>query len=259
MPVLVAARPSALATGVIRRILVEGGEVRAYGPGAGVHRGTGAIVASGDLDDEGRMEAAMAQVHTVVHIPRGVLAAGTGGLVAEAETVATAATNAGVRRLLTLTLPGAGATAEDPLRRAHGAALEALAAAPVPSVALVPSLVDTPVLRDVLAGVTLGAAADTTVAPVRLADLVELVAAFDAVRSEAHAGHVVFAAMGPRVSTLAEHLERVGVGRSRLGRAYRPLDAHPDLLDALAGPWVDATVGAFDAWEFTGVTPRPVA
>lgn len=258
MPVLVASRPSVIARGVIERVAAQGGEVRAYGPGAGSYRGSGAIPAVGDLDDEGRLEAAMAQVHTVVHLPPGILTREPDRIVDEVRTVTTAATNAGVRRLVTVSLPGATADAADPVRRAHAEARRVLEAAPLPTIVVQLSLVDTPVVRDVLAGARLPQETrQVTVAPVRADDAVAVLVALDEVRSEAHEGHVVFHADGPRPVTFDDLLAAPGWGGSRVGRVYRSADEHPWLLDALGGPWTTPTDDlSADAWEFTGVRPR---
>jgi uncharacterized protein YbjT (DUF2867 family) len=263
MPVLVTAADSPLGVRAVTRLLREGGEVRAYCRGTGPVaelRAAGAIVAVGDLDDEGHLESAMAQVHTVLHLAGGLLSPGAEPVAYEADVVTTAAVQAGVRRLVALSLPGADPRADEPLRRAKGMAEAALRSAALPTVVLRPSLVDAPRLRDALAGRRLPAdLLDRTVAPLRIDDLVELLAQLDAVRSEAHEGHVVFAADGPTRMTLAGYLERVGVDASRLGRTYRPPERDPLLLAGLDGPWVsDVDEAVFDAWEFTGTRPRPV-
>lgn len=261
MPVLVTAADSSLGVLTVTRLLDEGGEVRAYCRGTGPVaqlRAAGAIVAVGDLDDEGRLEAAMAQVHTVLHLAGGLLSASAEEVAYETDVVTTAAVQAGVRRLVALSLPGADASATEPLRRAKGMAEASLRSAALPSVVLRTSLVDAPRLRDALAGRRLdGPVLERPVAPLRADDLVELLVQLDAVRSEAHEGHVVFAADGPTRTTLGGYLELVG--SSRLGRVYRPSTRDPLLVRALDGPWVhDPSDVVFDAWEFTGVRPRPV-
>ncbi|MEX2504715.1 MAG: hypothetical protein WD378_07685, partial [Egicoccus sp.] len=66
MPVLVTAAHRPLAKQIALRLLQEGGEVRAYGSGdTSQLRSAGAFVATGTADDEGRLESAMAEVHTV--------------------------------------------------------------------------------------------------------------------------------------------------------------------------------------------------
>lgn len=270
MPVLVTAADTALGSRVVRRLLREGGEVRAYGGGGAEGlRGAGAIVANGDLDDEGRLEAAMAQVHTVIHLTGGLLSRAIVRAVAEAETVVTAAANAGVRRLILLSLPGASPEAGDHLRRAK-ARVEAVAErAAVPTVVLRTSLVDTPALRDALASMRPGPELlDTPVAPLRSEDLIELLVAFDSARSQAQRGHAVFAADGPQRMRLTDYLERVGVGGPEavgtlVGRVWRPADTVPLLAPALPGPWVarDDRIGGDplpDAWSLADLTPAPI-
>lgn len=263
MPVLVTAADTLLGRRLTRRFLAEGGEVRAYAGGNGEVaslRAAGAFLAVGDHDDEGRLEAALAQVHTVVHGVDPLLAAEGEELTRGAETLATAAANAGVRRLLALSLPGASPVADDELRRRLAAAEAAFAAAAIPSVVLRTSLVDSPELRDALASTTHpDDVRSQEVAPVRLEDLVELVVAFDRLRSRATEGHVVFAADGPEVLSVAGYLARVGVdGGPLVGRRYRGAGAHPLLSDALAGPWRNDDPGLPDAWTFTEETPLPV-
>ncbi|MEX0835077.1 MAG: hypothetical protein WD010_03230, partial [Nitriliruptor sp.] len=75
MPVLITGAHRPLARRIAAALLEEGGEVRAHTSGdAASLRAGGAIVAGGDADDEGHLESSMAQVHTVVHVGRGVLA-----------------------------------------------------------------------------------------------------------------------------------------------------------------------------------------
>ncbi|MBW3620697.1 MAG: NAD(P)H-binding protein [Actinobacteria bacterium] len=264
MPVLVTAADSPLGVLTVRRLLDEGGEVRAYCRGDGPVselRAAGAIIATGDLDDEGRLEAAMAQVHTVVHLAGGLLSPSAEGVTYEADVVVTAAAQAGVRRLIGLSVPGADPGADEPLRRAKGMAEAAMRSAALPTVVVRPSLVDTPRLRDALAGQRLPAGVLTReAAPLRASDLIELLAQLDALRSEAHEGHVVFSADGPDRMTLAGYLELAGVGDSRLGRRYRAAGSDPLLVPGLDGPWTsEVSDTVFDGWAFTGIRPRPVA
>lgn len=263
MPVLVAAADLPLGRRIAQRLLAEGGEVRAYASAdgdLGALRGAGAFVAVGDPDDEGRLEAAMAEVHTVVHVVDVLLTPDVETLATGLGTLATAAANAGVRRVIVSSLPGAGPDAGDELRRVLGRAESALAAARVPSVVIRPSLLDSLELRDALAATSL---ADTVrsrqVAPVRPADLVELVAAFDSMRSRAAEGHVVFAAEGAERLTLEGYLEAVGAGTGSLvGRRYPRPAAHPLLVPGLEGEWLAAEDDLPDAWSFAGLRPSPV-
>jgi uncharacterized protein YbjT (DUF2867 family) len=260
MPVLVTVDGSSVAHRLVARLLQEGGEVRAYvsrGAEAPL-RAAGAFVATGDVDDEGRLEAAMAQVHTVVHVAGDPLAPSAGHVATAGDTATRAAVNAGVRRLVVVSLIGAGAAGAGPLRGALGRVETALQAAPVPTVVLRTGLVDTPELRDALASSPpSGALAGVEVAPVRDSDLIDLVVAIDALRSEAHEGHVAFRADGPRRTTLGAHVEALGLGGARVGRTWRPASEHPLLQPALRGPWSDEDATLFDAWSFVGLSPQP--
>jgi hypothetical protein len=262
MPVLVTAADRPLARRLVHRLLEEGGEVRAYGDGVGAAvRAAGAFVAEGTPDDLGRLEAAMIDVHTVVHLAADVLARDASELVASAEVVARAATSAQVRRLIVTSVPGASADAADPLRRAAHAVEVTAAAAGPPSIVLRHSLLDTPAVRDALSTTGL---TDTEraqlVAPVRVEDLLELVVAFDRARSRATTGHLVVAADGPERLSVARYLDRVGVGRpgsgGLVGRRLRSQDEVPLLRPALAGtPWWSEGPAVLDGWGFAGIVP----
>lgn len=265
MPVLVAPSSGPLGAALVVRLLAEGGEVRAYAPQEWTAevRGAGAFVAHGDLDDPGRLESAMAQVHTVVVLAIDPLGPSAERMLVDVRTVIGAAERAEVRRLLALSVPGADRHGPDPLRRVAGAMEAELAAAQVPSVVVRSSLIDTPALRDALvaAGGRLDRAAlDSTVAPVHVEDLAELLTAFDAMRSESHQGHVVFSADGARPRPLGTWLRQLQppTGPRFVGRVYRPPEDIPLLEPALARPWITQDPTVFDAWEFTDLVPRPV-
>lgn len=261
---LVTAADQPLARRLVTRLLDEGGEVRAYAATeVTALRAAGAIVAVGDTDDEGRLEAALADVHTVIHVGGGLLAHDATSLVETAEVVATAATNAGVRRLICLSLPGADPASSEPLRRAVGQVEARLAAAPPPSIVIRSGLVDTPAVRDALATIGLSESVRATaVAPVRLTDLLEVVVAFDRARSQVEHGHLVVAADGPMRMTLGDYLTTVGVGApgrgSLVGRRMAAPGRHPLLAGALVdGPWWSDDPVLLDGWDFAGHAPSP--
>lgn len=255
---------------VVARILRFGGEVRAFCGRAGdpqALRAAGAIVATGDPLDEGHLEAALQDVHTVVHLAADPLRPDVRRIREEAACVVGAGVGARVQRLIVLSLIGADASAPDPLRSALGQVEQRVADAPVPSIVLRTSLVDTPELRDALAALRpRGEQLDTPVAPLRPADVAELIAAFDAARSEATAGHVVFAAEGAERMPLATYLARVGVlqqegdGSGRLvGRVWRPESALALVRAALDGALVGEEPWVLDAFAFAGRSPRRLA
>jgi uncharacterized protein YbjT (DUF2867 family) len=262
VPVLVTAAHRPLARRIAARLLAEGGEVRvmAWGDVASL-RAAGAMVASGSSDDEGRLEAALAEVHTLIHVGGGLLSRDPAVDVAEADVVARAAEHAGVRRIVALSLPGADTDASEPLRRAKGEVEARFAAAAPPSVIIRVSLLDTPATRDALATSGLGAAAaDVEIAPVRVSDLLELVVAFDRARGRAGHGHLVVAADGPVVLPLDAYLRRVGVAApgsgSLLGRRFADPAHTPLLGDALrGGAWRTQDPAILDGWRFAGIEP----
>lgn len=257
MPVLVTGAHRPLPRRLAHRLLEEGGEVRAYTSGdTGSLRAAGAYVATGTGDDEGRLEAALADVHTVVHVGGGLLTAAPEGMVEEAQVLARAATNAGVRRIVALSVAGAAADAADPVRRAKATVEGVLADAGPPSVVVRTSLVDTPAIRDAI--VTGGFdphLLDVEVAPVRIADIVEVVTAFDRARSRATSGHLVVAADGPLRLTIGAWLDRVGVGSSRVGRRLASPERAAQLAETLAGPWWTDDDMVLDGWTFAGHDP----
>lgn len=258
MPVLITDAGRPLARRLALRLLAEGGEVRAYGEGDLVPlRAAGVFVATGAPDDEGRLDAAMTDVHTVVHVGAGLLTSDLDASLAAARATLGAAASAGVARVLLLSLPGAGLDAADPVRRTKGAVEAGAVDADVPTVVLRVGLVDTPALRDALATARLPEPVrQVEIAPVRDTDLLELVVAFDGLRSTARSGHATFLASGPRRMTVAAYLQRVGVaGPGAGGMVGRRLASEVELArlaQVLAGPWDEQ---GEDAWAFAGLQP----
>ena len=261
MPVLVTAAEQPLARRIAVRLVQEGGEVRAFSAGeTAVLRAAGVFIASGTPDDEGRLEAAAADVHTMVHVGGGLLDRDPAAMVGDVEVVLRAATNAGVQRLIALSLPGADPRAHDPVRRAKGEVEARLAAAGLPTVVVRTSLVDTPAIHDALATSGLGPEARAAViAPVRVEDLIELIVAFDRARSSASTGHLVVAADGPVRQTVTAYLERAGArapgGGSLVGRRLSAAWLTVQLQQVLAGPWWTDDPVVLDGWAFAELTP----
>lgn len=266
MPVLLTRPASAVARATASALLVDGAQVRLFGPGAPSQlRARGAFVADGTPDDHGLLEAALAQAHTMIHVGPGLAVADAEHLVVEAALAFGAAERAGIQRLVVLSLPGADPDSDDPLRAAAGRVEADAAERPMPSVVVRCSLVDTPATRDLLASLPGRTHDDVVVAPLRVEDLARGLVAVDEARSQATRGHVVFHAAGPQPLTLADYLRQVGVrgadGRVDLvGRVYRPGAVDAPGRRALAGPWVEPQDSvAADLWGFAGHTPRPVA
>lgn len=265
MPVLLTRPASAVARATASLLLDDGAQVRLFGTGApGDLRARGAFVADGTPDDHGLLEAALAQVHTMVHVGPGLAVDDADHLVVEAVLALDAAERAGVQRVIVLSLPGADPDSDDPLRAAAGRVEAHAAARPYPTVVVRCSLVDTEATRDLLAALPGQRHDATVVAPLRVDDLARGLVAIDEARSQATSGHVVFDAIGPEPLTLDAYLRRVGVraedgSTDLVGRVYRPGGADAPGRRAIAGPWVpsgDDTTA--DLWDFAQHAPQPV-
>ncbi len=111
MPVLVAPADTPLGVALVRALRADGAEVRAWATGdgdVGALRAAGAFVAVGDLDDEGRLDAAMTDAHTVVGLHAHPLVRDADRLDADLRALLTAAEKAGVARLAQRAAPCRG-------------------------------------------------------------------------------------------------------------------------------------------------------
>lgn len=257
MPVLVAPADTPLGVALVRSLRALGAEVRAYATGAGdvgALRAAGAFVAVGDLDDEGRLDAAMTDAHTVIALHADPLASDAETLDDRLRVFLTAAHKAAVARLVVRSVPRASGAA-DPLRRVCAAIEHALEALPLPTVAVRTSLVDTPALRDAV--VSLGTRridTDVEVATLHVDDVVDALVALDEARSTMAAGHVVFHLQG-RPRSLGSYLDHCGAGL--VGRVYTPTTKVPLLAAALRTPWSEpADSATADLMAFAKLTPR---
>jgi hypothetical protein len=261
MPVLVHAAHRPLARALARRLLADGGQVRATSSsGVGLLRAEGIFTAACDPDDEGTLEAALTRVHTLVVLLGGLGRSEVDSVLREGLVAARAAEGAEVQRAILVTLAGADVDASDPLRRAHGTVAAAFAELPLPSIEVRVGLVDTPASADLLTAAGLPAEDRArSVAPVAPDDLVELVVAVDHARSSATEGHLVVAADGPVRRTLDEHLALVGgrggpaSGGRLTGRRVPGADERAALLATLDGPWWTEDPLVPDAWTLFDV------
>lgn len=257
MPVLVAPADTPLGVALVRALRDDGAEVRAYATGDGdvpALRAAGAYVAVGDLDDEGHLDAAMTDAHTVIGLHADPLAGDARHLDEQLRVLVTAAWKAEVSRLVVRSVPRASSGA-DPLRRVCAGIEGALADLSMPTVAVRTSLVDTTALRDALASLPRrDVDARLDVAPLAVADVVDALVALDAVRGTATQGHATFRLQG-RPRTLGAYLDHVATG-DLVGRVYTPRDRVPLLAPSLATAWAeeaDATVA--DLLAFADLTP----
>lgn len=256
MPVLVAPADTPVGVALVRALREDGAEVRAYATGDGdvpALRAAGAFVAVGDLDDEGHLDAAMTDAHTVIGLHADPLASDARRLDEHLRVLATAAWKAEVARLVVRSVPRAP-TGTDPLRRVCAGIEGVLAELAMPTVAVRTSLVDTTALRDALASLPRRhLEPQLEVAPLAVADVVDALVALDAVRGTATQGHATFRLQG-RARTLAAYLDLVG--GDLVGRVYTPRHRLPLLAPALTTAWTeqaDDTIA--DLLAFADLTP----
>ena len=215
---MVTGAEDALGAAVVDALLHTGGEVRAFLDGTVAARpdtalrARGCKVAVGELDDEGHLEAALAQVHTVAHCWGGP-GHDPDDLVAVGATMASALLGAGVRRLVWVR-----ELAVDP-GNAYLAALDELDALfddlPVEVVTLATGVRHGPgdgltrrLARGWLSGT--GVAPDTPHAPVHVRDVARAVVAADRQRTTSAELRVRLALVGPERLALDEFLRRLG-------------------------------------------------
>lgn len=269
MPVLVTGAEHGLGAAVTEQLLASGGEVRAFLDAAAagadraeVLRARGCKVAVGELDDEGHMEAALAQVHTVAHCVVGPLHDPV-GQVAHAATLASALLGAGVRRLVWVRELAVDATnpylvALDEI----GALFEDL---PVETVTLSTAVrygPADPLTRRLAAGWVPASAVDldTPHAPIHVDDVARAVAAADRQRHAAADLQLRLGLVGPETMSLGELLARLGAAAD--ARPESTTDAPPAwLADWLSRPAVAPPDGPAPMTVAHGAThlPAPTA
>ncbi len=235
MPVLVTGADTAEGRAAVRRLLATGGQVRVVGadrraPAAPALRAAGCKVAQGSLDDEGRLETAMTQVHTVVHLAGGPLTP-PDAVVDDAATVLSAAIGAGCRRIVWASHLGADDPRGNPYLEAC-AAVEALVDdAPLESVVIRRSLTyapGDPLTAALAAGSLPPAAAEATHAPLYVDDLALTVAEADRVRGGVGELHLSLTLSGPTEVLLGGFADLLAAPGRRRGAA-------PALPDDVAG------------------------
>ena len=248
MPVLITGAETAEGLATARR-LRRTGEVRAFvdvdaTTAAETLRSYGCKVAKGSLDDEGHLEAALEQVHTVIHLAGGPMTQ-PDEVLDGAATVVSAAIGAGCRRMIYASHLGAG----DPRGNAYliaCAEVEALLAdAPLEAITIRRTLTYGPgdPLTDALAaGRVPPEAAEATHSPLYADDLALVIAEADRVRGDLHDLHVQLTLSGPMEILLASFADLLTSPQSLgYGPALPPVVA--DLLgrdlvtdEGLTGP-----------------------
>lgn len=240
MPVLVTGATGVVGRTLIPKLVDSGGQVRVYvRREVPEYRSLGVHVAIGEADHEGRLESALEQVHTLVHLIGGPIP--ERGVTVEWLNYDTtlvalrAAENAEVRRVIFLSPLGADTGSTDRYLTAKGAAVEALRALPMQFAIFhcAPVLAQGSLLANFLGrGVVPSSARDVRLNPISVGDVVQAIVAADTrdgeVRGEWDLG-------GPEVVTLGELAQRTGVKTRRLALAQREL-ASLYSRDAVADP-----------------------
>ncbi|MGH8930990.1 MAG: SDR family oxidoreductase [Egibacteraceae bacterium] len=241
MPVLVTGAETAVGRTVATQLARRGGEVRVFldleragAADPAPFHALGCKVARGALDDEGHLESALEQVHTVMHLASSPLQDPERMLDA-AATVLSAAIGAGCRRVIWLSQLGAEAPEGNDYLAACAEAEDLLTDAPLESVVFRPSLTYGP--DDDLTAALAGSTANDGSRPGRHAplyagDLAEAVAAVD--RERVMAGpadlHVIVPIAGPDLLRLADVIQGLRDNAPVVCRS-QPLPGHvTDLL-----------------------------
>jgi len=250
VPVFVTHADTPVGVALVHALGTEGADVRAFASGdgdVGAVRDAGAIVAVGDHDDEGHLEAAMTHAHTVVLPSVGWLTP-VGEVERDWPTIVVAATQAQVPRIVMVSLVGADAGSDVPLLAALGAVEDSLHdSAPQTLVVRTDGVVEDG-HEDVAAVLgTVAACRDAVMAPLARADLVAGLVALDAARSGRSGGHALFTALGPEQSTVGSD-DGAGTESPLVGRRWLPPDRRSDLVRAVCGRGRPPIVGA-DLWE----------
>lgn len=258
MPVLVTRADHGIGPDLVAGLSGDGADVRAYVAGSGdvaSVQASGAFVAVGDLDDEGHLDAAMTDVHTVI-VPTEAWLAEVDGLDAAAATIVAAAQSAAVRRIVLVSVVGADPRSGSVLRAAHGRAEAVLADASMQTLVV---RIDG-IVEHGMADIAAAVACDPLVAPVPAARLVDGLVTLDAARTGRDDGHAVFTALGPR-RRLSTWRGAVGAERSTdasalVGRRWFA-PARRGALDAALCSRGDPEVDGADLWSFVDSPATP--
>lgn len=205
MPVLITGAETAEGRAAARRFLRSGGEVRVFvsldTPDAVVEqfRSARCKVARGSLDDEGHLETAAEQVHTVVHLAGGPMTP-PDDVVDDAATVLSAAIGAGCRRLVWASHVGADDARGNAYLEACAETEAMLADAPLETVVVRRALTygpDDALTVALAAGAVPPEAVESTHQPLYVDDLGMVIAEADRVRGGVGDLGIVLTLTGP--------------------------------------------------------------
>ena len=204
MPVLITGAETAEGIATARRLLRTGGEVRVFVDEAAEEqadtlRSLGCKVARGTLDDEGHLELALEQVHTVVHLAGGPMG-DVDAVEDDAASVLSAAIGAGCRRMIWASHLGADKPDGNPYLSACRDVEELLAEAPLETIVIRRSLTygpGDPLTAALAAGAAPRSAFEATHSPLYVDDLALVIAEADRVRGDIADLSVLLALSGP--------------------------------------------------------------
>jgi NADH dehydrogenase len=236
---------------LVPKLVESGGQVRVYvRREVPEYRALGVKVAIGDADHEGRLESALEQVHTLVHLVGGPLpgrGVTTRWLNLEATEVALrAAENAAVRRILFLSPLGADPASDHEYLVAKGKAEEAIRESKLEYAIFrcAPVLAPGSSFAMFLSGGVPADARSARANPIAAQDVASALVAADTRDAELHG---TWELGGPEVMTFDQVARRAGLRppglRGRLARAPHALAALYG-RDAIADP--GAAVAQFD-------------
>ena len=190
MPVLITGAETAEGRATARRMLRGGGEVRVFVDEAAPSEVVDALraarckVARGTLDDEGHLETAAEQVHTIVHLGGGPMTP-PDTVLDDAATVLSAAIGAGCRRLVWASHVGADTPRGNAYLEACAETEAMLAEAPLETVVVRRALTygpGDPLTVALAAGAVPAEAYESTHQPLYVDDLAMVIAESDRVR-----------------------------------------------------------------------------
>ena len=239
MPVLITGATGCIGRALVPKLVATGGQVRVYvRRDVAEYRSIGVKVAAGDADHEGRIESALEQVHTLVHLIGGPEP--ERGITVEwlnldtVQVALRAASNAEVRRVLFLSPLGADPASENAYLAAKGHAEDAVRASGLEYVIFrcAPVIGKGTVLDRFLRAGLPSRARETRTNPIAVGAVVDALVAADTRASEVRG---TWELGGPEVLTLGELADRSGIKSTFLSRRSSALT---DLFarDAIADP-----------------------
>ena len=237
MPVLITGAETTEGRATARRFLRSGGQIRAFvdvadAEAAEALRAAGCVVARGSLDDEGHLETAAEQVHTIVHLGRGPMT-DPDAVLDDAATVLSAAIGAGCARMIFASHVGAGDPRGNAFLEACAEVESMLGEAPLETVIVRRSLTygpGDPLTEALAAGSLPPEAAESTHQPLYVADLAMVLVEADRIRGGVDDLSIELTLTGPTEVVMAGFADLLTApGRNRANAPVLPAAA-ADLL-----------------------------